>query len=116
VFCLPTRADCLGIAFAEAGAMGIPSVATDIGGISEIVRDGDTGLLVPVDDAGSTAEAIERLAVDGRLRGRLGDRAHRLVVQTFNASTNADRLIDLLMDVAGKAEPDDARAGFTAPG
>jgi hypothetical protein len=39
-----------------------------------------------------------------------------LVVQTFNASTNADRLIDLLMDVAGTAERDDARAGFTAPG
>jgi glycosyltransferase involved in cell wall biosynthesis len=44
---LPTRAECYGIVFCEANAFGVPVIATDTGGISEIVRDGENGYLLP---------------------------------------------------------------------
>ena len=64
VFCLPTMGDCLPMVLSEAGAVGLPLVSTDVGAISEIVRDGETGLLVPVDDVGALAAALRRLADD----------------------------------------------------
>ena len=56
--------DCLPMVLSEAGAVGLPLVSTDVGAISEIVRDGETGLLVPVDDVGALAAALHRLADD----------------------------------------------------
>ena len=44
VFCLPTRGDCLPMVLSEAGAAGLPLVATAVAGVPEIVRDGETGL------------------------------------------------------------------------
>ena len=100
VFCLPTRADCLGIAFAEAGALGVPAVATDVGGVGEVVRDGESGLLVPVDDAVGLADAIDRLAADPGLRRRLGEGARRVVLERYDASANAAQLVELLRQAA----------------
>jgi 2-deoxystreptamine N-acetyl-D-glucosaminyltransferase/2-deoxystreptamine glucosyltransferase len=54
-------------------ACGTPVVATDCGGIPDIVRDGRSGLLVPPGDAPRLAAALERLLGDGDLRARLSD-------------------------------------------
>ena len=62
VFCLPTLGDCLPMVLSEAGAVGLPLVSTEVGAIGEIVRDGRTGLLVPVSDAAALADALGRLA------------------------------------------------------
>jgi len=48
-FLLPTRADCYGIVFCEAAAHGVPSIAPATGGIPSVIRDGETGILVPPD-------------------------------------------------------------------
>ena len=101
VFCLPTLGDCLPMVLSEAGAVGLPLVSTDVGAISEIVRDGETGLLVPVGDGPALAAALRRLAGDPELRHRLGEGARRLVRTDYDASTNADRLVELLVAVAG---------------
>lgn len=100
VFCLPTLGDCLPMVLSEAGAVGLPLVSTDVGAIGEIVRDGDTGLLVPVDDAVALAAALRRLAEDPQLRRAMGDAARRLVEAQFDAKVNAERLVALLLDVA----------------
>jgi glycosyltransferase involved in cell wall biosynthesis len=103
VFCLPTLGDCLPMVLSEAGAVGLPLVSTDVGAIREIVRDGSTGLLVPVGDAPALAAALRRLAGDPPLRRRLGDTARGVVRADFDAATNARRLVELLVDVAGRS-------------
>ena len=100
VFCLPTMGDCLPMVLSEAGAVGLPLVSTDVGAISEIVRDGETGLLVPVDDAGALAAALHRLADDPDVRRRMGEAARQLVREQFDAGANARTLVALLLDIA----------------
>ena len=59
----------------EAQAMGIPIVATDVGGVAAALGHGTRGLLVPPDDANAAADALERLRVDASLRATLVERA-----------------------------------------
>lgn len=70
-------------ALLEAGAAGRPMLATAAGGSDEIVIDGRTGLLVPVDDGAALAEAIRRAVSDAGLRQRLGRAAREHVATTF---------------------------------
>ena len=67
----------------EAAAAGLPLVASSHGGLSEIVRDGETGLLVPPGDTGALTDALRRLAREPELRARLGDAAARDVGERF---------------------------------
>jgi len=60
---------------AEAGSLGRPVVATDVGGNREVVVDGETGLLVAPGDLGGVAGALLRLARDPELRRAMGERA-----------------------------------------
>lgn len=76
----------------EAMALGTPCVSTDVTGIPEILRDGDTGLMVPQHDAGMLAEALERLLTDADLRKRLAANARRLMEQEFDIHRNAARI------------------------
>jgi len=61
-----------GIVALEAAAAGKPTVASDIGGLRDIVVDGETGLLVPPDDRLALVAAMQRLSGDAELRQRLG--------------------------------------------
>ncbi len=74
-FLLPTRMECFGIVFCEANAFGLPVIATDTGGISEIVRSGDNGCLLPlsahgVDYAQVILEALSQKGKYSDLRRR----------------------------------------------
>jgi glycosyltransferase involved in cell wall biosynthesis len=97
VFCLPTLGDCLPMVLSEAGAMGLPLVSTDVGAIGEIVRDGQTGLLVPPDNPAALASALTRLTGDPQLRHRLGDGARELVTDRYDAAKNAACLVDTIL-------------------
>jgi len=61
-----------GLVALETAAAGKPIVASDIGGLRDIVRDGETGLLVPPDDRPALGAAIQRLSTEAELRDRLG--------------------------------------------
>jgi glycosyltransferase involved in cell wall biosynthesis len=100
VFCLPSYGDCLPMVLSEAGAAGLPSVATPVGAIPEVVRDGETGMLIPVGDATALTDALRRLVLDGALRLRMGERAADLVAREYDARRNAARLLDLLKQIA----------------
>jgi glycosyltransferase involved in cell wall biosynthesis len=71
----------LPLAILEAFAYGVPVVATDVGGVSELVTDEVNGLLVPPGDPQATADALARLADDESLRLRLAEQA-RLTFET----------------------------------
>lgn len=70
-------------ALLEAGAAGRPMIATAAGGSGEIVRDGQTGLLVPIDDRDALTAALRRLIDDAGLRDRLGSGARDHIALAF---------------------------------
>ncbi|MFQ5851941.1 MAG: glycosyltransferase family 4 protein [Candidatus Binatia bacterium] len=74
----------LGISLLEAMACGKPAVATSIGGVTEVVEDGQTGLLVSPGDSTALGEALLNLLRDESLRRRMGDAARRRVEQHFD--------------------------------
>jgi glycosyltransferase involved in cell wall biosynthesis len=75
IFCFPSTTDTFGQVILEAGVSGLPTVAVRAGGAAELVRDGETGLLVPPDDAAAFAEALARLITDPYVRLDLGEGA-----------------------------------------
>lgn len=82
VFAMPSLRESFGVAAVEAGATGLPVVASRVGGVGEVVVDGETGLLVPPGEAKPLAEALLRLARDPALRSRMG-KAARVRVERF---------------------------------
>jgi colanic acid/amylovoran biosynthesis glycosyltransferase len=87
--------DSLPTVLLEAMALGTPCVSTDITGIPEVVRDGETGLMVPQRDPAALAAAIGRLLEEPNLRDRLADRARRLVEAEFDVNRNAAQLREM---------------------
>lgn len=72
IFVLPSRSEAFPNAVLEAMAAGMPIVASGVGGINELIRDGRTGLLVPPGDPQALAGGICRLLIDSALAARLG--------------------------------------------
>jgi glycosyltransferase involved in cell wall biosynthesis len=92
IFAMPSRREEWGVAAAEASACGLPVVATTVGGIPEIVVDGETGLLVPPEDPAALARALERLIADPGLRSRLGTAGRRRIDQLYRWEQCVDRM------------------------
>ena len=68
IFCGLSRSEALGNVFLEAQAAGCAVIGTQVGGIPDIVKDGETGLLVPPDDVEAAVEALKKLLEDEDLR------------------------------------------------
>jgi glycosyltransferase involved in cell wall biosynthesis len=82
--------------FMEAMASGRPVISCPISGIPELVRDGETGLLVSPDDPTALAAAVIKLANDDALRSQLGRQARALVTIQHDQHRNARRLTEIL--------------------
>lgn len=78
IFLITNRVDNMPVTAVEACAMGIPVIATAVGGIPDLLRDGDTGLLVPDDSDDAMVKAIRRLITEPGLAGRLSANGRRL--------------------------------------
>lgn len=103
VLALPSFQEPFGRAVIEAMALGTPVVATRVGGIPEIITDGQTGLLVPPGDPAALASAIARLIDDRRLAETMADEAVRQVRDRFDARGVARRVEDVLVRAAATA-------------
>jgi glycosyltransferase involved in cell wall biosynthesis len=86
----PSRREALSLALIEAASAGVPVVASRIGGTPEVVRDGETGILVAPQDPASLARAIETLITDPALRMRLGRAARRRYEDHFSLQPMLD--------------------------
>jgi glycosyltransferase involved in cell wall biosynthesis/GT2 family glycosyltransferase len=106
IFCLPTLGDCLPMVLSEAGAAGMALVSTDVGAIHEVVRDGETGLLIPPGDLEALTVALRTLVTDSALRQRLAAGANSLVRRDYDATANAHRIVSLLLSVGRRPAAD----------
>lgn len=90
----------LGVVLLEALGAGRPVIASAAGGITDIVEDRVTGLLVPAGDAAALADAIARYRDDPALAARLGEAGAARVADRFSWSSILDRLVSLYRSVA----------------
>ncbi len=84
LFLLPSLSEAFGISILEAGLAALPTIATRVGGISEILTHGETGLLVPAKNPGAIAGAVMTLLADEPLRHRLGAALEQRVRSEFS--------------------------------
>lgn len=99
IFVLSSRHEAFSVALLEAGALGVPVVATDVCGVAELIEDGVTGLLVPSEDAQALAAAILLLLDDPAAAALYGRRLRDRVRGRFTLAENATnylRLVDEL--------------------
>ncbi len=100
LFVLPSHREGVPRACMEASASGLPVIATDIRGCREVVKHGETGLLVPVRDPVALAAAIERLRSDRSLARAMGEAGRRHIVANFNHQQVLDRLLAFYSRIA----------------
>ena len=93
IFCLPSHREGFGLVLIEAGACGLPAIASRIYGITDAMLDGVTGLLHTAEDSADIAAKAERLINDPVLRQQYGDAARDRALNEFSSS----RLTNLLM-------------------
>ena len=83
IFVLSSHSEGMPISVLEAMATGLPVVASDVGGVHEVVQESATGFLVPPGDVEGMAERLVQLIGDAALRQRLGDAGRQRVEQHF---------------------------------
>jgi glycosyltransferase involved in cell wall biosynthesis len=95
VLCFPSTVAHFARPVIEASAMGLPVVASDLGGPRELVRHEETGLLVPAKDVEALSEALRRLLMNPSLRSAYGSAGQELAKSEFDADRNTARIIAL---------------------
>jgi glycosyltransferase involved in cell wall biosynthesis len=99
---LPSISEGLPLAAIEALAAARPVVATETGGIPEIVLNGQTGLLIPPRDSAALAEAMHRVLSDPDLALRLGTNGRLFVEQHFDVRVQIERTMALYRDLTSR--------------
>lgn len=102
VFVLCSLREAFGQAIAQALAMERPVVATNVGGIPELIKDNQTGLLIPPADSKALARAILELLENREKAKRLGKNGRRLIEKKFSQETMIERIEDLYQELLKK--------------
>lgn len=94
VFLLPTRMEGWGLAIMEAMAAGCPVISSPVGGVTELVTDGENGLLVPVGDVAGISQAVEKLLDDESLRHKVSD-SGKATARKYTWESSAEKTLRL---------------------
>ena len=97
---LPSRREGLPLSLLEASACGRPMIATDVPGCREVVLQGETGWLVPVDDPEQLAVAADRLRSEPASRGQMGKRARSRAETKFSAAVVSNMIAEVYRELA----------------
>lgn len=104
IFVMPSLMEAFGVAALEASAMEIPVVASRIGGVPEVVKDGKTGFLVEPKNVDELAKAIAKLIENPSLREKLGQEGRKFVKENYNWSKNAQQMEKLYKRIIQKPQ------------
>jgi glycosyltransferase involved in cell wall biosynthesis len=116
IFGLASQSEEAPMSLLEAMAAGLPVVATDVGGVSELVSSGETGFLVAARNTQAFGERLARLAGDPELRSRLGQAGRERALAEFSAGPIVERIEAVLAAAAGRRPGWRWRAGAPADG
>lgn len=100
IFCLPSLQQGLGTIMLEAMALGRPVIATGVGGPADIIREGETGLIVPPQNSAALARRILELLDQPALARAIGSRAREFVAQEYNVETMLDKTVQIYRQTA----------------
>ena len=95
VVAVPSRKESLPLTVLEAMALERPVVAARAGDLPDVIRDGESGIIVPPEDVAALAAALRRLMVDESLRIRIGSAARQRVISTYSIPAMSLRLADI---------------------
>jgi glycosyltransferase involved in cell wall biosynthesis len=95
IIVLPSESEGLPLSILEGMACGLPVVATNVGGIPEVVIEGETGFLLNTDDIRGFAKRLEQLVESFELRKKFGEKARELILQKFNFDITSNNITEL---------------------
>jgi L-malate glycosyltransferase len=101
-FAMPSLKEGLGVAALEAMASALPVIASDVGGLREVVEDGRSGIIVPPANPEKIASAIKRLAESPELRSQMSAAARARVVENYSMEQMAARTLALYRECVRK--------------
>ena len=104
-FVFPSESEALGISLIEAMSYGLPSIGTRIGGIVDLIDDGETGLLVSVDDENGIFESMEYMMTHPDEAGIMGRKGRETIRDSHDIKQIAQQHIDLFARVSAAQEP-----------
>ena len=99
VYCLPSKNEGMPMSVLEAMARGIPSIATSVGGIPQVIRDGVNGYLMPVDDESKLSGLLCTLMGSKDLRLSIGRAGRSTISGKFNVERNVDAIVQLYKEL-----------------
>lgn len=102
LFALASYREGFGLAVAEAHAAGLPVVATRVGGVPEVVRDGETGFLVPAGDPKALAEAILAMLADRNRAKAMGQQGREWVMANFDIDVCTAKYEELYREILAR--------------
>jgi N-acetyl-alpha-D-glucosaminyl L-malate synthase BshA len=102
VLLLPSEQESFGLAALEAMACEVPVIASRVGGLPEVVTDGETGCLSPVGDVDKMAADAARLLADGKLRREMGSRARESAISRYRTDVVIPQYIGFYEQVIAK--------------
>lgn len=94
VYVQASRSEGLPLALMEATSAALPVIGTKVGGIPEIVRDGDNGILVDAENVEMLADAIAKIMLDETLKQQLGSNSLKIYKKTFSVENGVRQTID----------------------
>jgi glycosyltransferase involved in cell wall biosynthesis len=102
VVCLPSEAEALPMVIIEAMAVGRPVIATNVGGVADVLLDGVTGIIVDLDQGETLTRALVTLAADPDAARGMGAAGRREFEERFTLEAMADRYAETLHEFAGR--------------
>ncbi|MGI6295703.1 MAG: glycosyltransferase family 4 protein [Armatimonadota bacterium] len=99
VVALTSKQENAPVIISEAMAAANPVIGTDVGGIAEMVADGESGFVVPLNDVNTLADRIDRILSDDDLRKRMGQAGKAIAEQRFKRSVVVSKTLDFYRDV-----------------
>jgi N-acetyl-alpha-D-glucosaminyl L-malate synthase BshA len=102
VFLMPSETESFGLAALEAMACEVPVIASRVGGLPEVVRDGETGCLVALGEVQAMADCATRLFDDAGLRQTMGARGRAIAIDEFTTDRIIPQYVELYERVVTK--------------
>jgi N-acetyl-alpha-D-glucosaminyl L-malate synthase BshA len=102
LFLLPSASEAFGLAALEAMASGVPVVGSIVGGLPELVRDGEVGYLEPISDVGAMAKRSLEILSDPNLHRAMAENARKLTVEKFDTKAIVRQYYDFYSEVLAR--------------